>query len=304
MEIDASFPVTEAYRGMRLDRFLQRMLPKMSRASVQAAITERVTLASGALAKASRRLVVGDEVSIGSRVATAAVPDVAVDILASGEGWIVVDKPPGLASTPNARRPGADLATRLGVAPAHRLDRFTSGCLLATRDAAAARWFDLAFRDGLVEKDYVAVVEGSPREAVFEVDAPLGADARSRVTGKVGVAADGSPAITRFEVLARDGERTLVRALPRTGRRHQIRVHLAHAGHPIVGDVLYGRDERQFIRLQRGQKVQAPPGLVPGRHLLHACRLAFVAPESRARIEVHAPWPADFGFRRGDGRRS
>ena len=95
-----------------------------------------------------------------------------------------------------------------------------------------------------------------------------------------------------------------MRALPRTGRRHQIRVHLAHIGHPIVGDVLYGPDERQFIRLQRGQPVQAPPGLVPGRHLLHACRLAFLAPLTNARIEVHAPWPADLGAWPGAGRRS
>lgn len=142
---DATFPVTEAFCGMRLDRFLQHMLPKMSRASVQAAIEERVTLASGAEAKASRRLVLGDAVTIGRRANVAAVPDVAVPILASGNGWIVVDKPAGLATTPSARRPDADLATRLAVAPAHRLDRFTSGCLLATRDAVAARWFDRAF---------------------------------------------------------------------------------------------------------------------------------------------------------------
>lgn len=136
---------------------------------------------------------------------------------------------------------------------------------------------------------------GAPRENVFEVDAPLGVDATSRVTGKVGVMRDGAPAITRFEVLGRRGDRTLVRAVPRTGRRHQIRAHLAHVGHPIVGDVLYGPDERQFIRLQRGQPVDAPPGLMPGRHLLHARRLSFVAPMTNVRIEVHAPWPADFG---------
>jgi len=300
MQPDASFLVTAAYRGMRLDRFLQQMLPKMSRTSVQDAIDERVTLASGAPAKASRRLAVGDQVCIGARVGSAPVVALDVPTLARGAGWLVVDKPAGLASTPSARRPGADLATRLGVAPAHRLDRFTSGCLLATDDAAAARWFDRAFREGLVDKEYVAVVEGVPRDDAFVVDAPLGVATWSRVDGKVGVAPDGVPAITRFEVLARQGDRALVRAMPLTGRRHQIRVHLAHCGHPIVGDVLYGPDERQFIRLQRGQPVAAPPGLAPGRHLLHARRLVFPEPGTNERREVCAPWPADFGIAPAD----
>ncbi|MBL8730354.1 MAG: RluA family pseudouridine synthase [Planctomycetes bacterium] len=291
----ASFPVTEAYRGMRLDRFLQRMVPRMSRASVQAAIATRVTLASGAAAKASRRLVVGDVVAIGPSAAAAAC-DVLVPTLCDGGGWLVVDKPPGLACTPSSRRPGADVATVLGHAPAHRLDRFTSGCLLLARDPATARALARAFRDHAVEKDYLAVVEGVPDAPWFEVDAPLGVDAASRVTGKVAVTARGAPAATFFEVLARRGDRTLLRAQPRTGRRHQIRAHLAHVGHAIVGDVLYGGDERRFIRLQRGQPIDVPPGLQPGRHLLHAARLAFPDPGTGRRVEVHAPLPADFGL--------
>jgi 23S rRNA-/tRNA-specific pseudouridylate synthase len=112
---------------------------------------------------------------------------------------------------------------------------------------------------------------------------------------------DGLVATTQVEVLARLPDRTLLRVSPRTGRRHQIRVHLAHAGHPIVGDLLYGPDERQFIRLQRGQPVTVPSGLSAGRHLLHAERLAFDEPASGQRIEVVAPWPADFGGVLGAG---
>jgi 23S rRNA pseudouridine1911/1915/1917 synthase len=180
-------------------------------------------------------------------------------------------------------------------APAHRLDRFTSGCLLLTNDATTARAIDRNFRRHEVQKQYVAVVHGSPLTDRFDIDAPLGPAPTSRVAGKVGVVADGLPAMTHVEVLARALDRTLLRAIPRTGRRHQIRAHLAHVGHAIVGDLIYGDDERQFIRLQRGQAVDAVPGLVAGRHLLHAHRLAFADPHTQQGIDVTAPWPADFG---------
>ncbi|MCU0866685.1 MAG: RluA family pseudouridine synthase [Planctomycetes bacterium] len=287
------FPVTDAYRGMRLDRFLQRMLPRMSRAAIQAALDSRVRLASGATPKASRRLVVGDAVTIVP-IAAPEVTAIEIPVLATGDGWFVVDKPAGLACTPGKRR-GEDIASRLQAAPAHRLDRFTSGCLLLTRERAAARAFDLAFRAHRIAKEYLAIVHGTPAATSFVIEAALGLDEGSRVTDKMAVVAGGVAAQSEVEVLAARGDRTLVRVRPRTGRRHQIRVHLAHIGHPIIGDLLYGADERQFIRLQRGQPVTTPPGLLPGRHLLHASRLQFADPASGKSIDVLAPWPADFG---------
>lgn len=287
------FAVTEAFRGMRLDRFLKEMLPRMSRASIQDAIPTRVALASGAEPKPARRLVVGEVVTIAPRRA-GAMPDVVPVILAEGSGWLVIDKPAGIASTPSARRPGEDVATLFGLPPAHRLDRFTSGCLVLTRDAETARFFDAAFRERRIEKEYVAVVAGAPACDLFQIDAPLGPDASSRVPGKVTANASGSPACTRVEVIARLESRSVVRARPLTGRRHQIRAHLAHVGHPVVGDLLYGGDERRFIRFQLGQPCGTQDGLMPGRHLLHASRIAFTDPTGR-RIEVEAPWPADMG---------
>ena len=281
-----SFPVTDAFRGMRLDRFLQAMLPRMSRSSIQDAIGERVSLASGLEPRPSRRLAVGDVVTIRPRPSTTSAA-IEVPVLLDREAWLVVDKPAGLGTTPTARRPGADLATLTGASPAHRLDRFTSGCLVLTRTAGAARFFDAAFRERRVRKEYVALVEGSPSRESFEVDAPLARDETSRVPGRMRADAAGATALTHVEVIARLEATTLVRARLVTGRRHQIRVHLAHAGHPIVGDLLYGGDERRFVRFQLGQSVES------GRHLLHASQLAF-EDECGAPIVVGAPWPADF----------
>ena len=207
--------------------------------------------------------------------------------------WLVVNKPAGLASVPAARRPGEDIVSVLGLAPAHRLDRFTTGCLVLTRDAEAARFFEAAFREGRIHKEYVAIVEGVPTQDAFEIDAPLGHDEGSRVPGKMAVRPDGAQALTLVEVIERLSDRTIVRARPRTGRKHQIRAHLAHAGLPIVGDLLYGGDERRFVRFQLGQRVDTPEGLVPGRHLLHARALEFAAPEGDSVI-IEAPWPDDF----------
>ncbi|MBL8753774.1 MAG: RluA family pseudouridine synthase [Planctomycetes bacterium] len=291
-----SFVVTDFYRGMRLDRFLQHMLPRMSRSSIQDAIEHRVTLASGTEPKASRRPALGEVVTISARPVRATPGPTVIPILREGRGWTVVDKPAGIASTPGSRRPGPDVTTLLGLSPAHRLDRGTSGCLLLTHDAATARAFDLAFRAHRIDKEYVAVVAGAPAHDTFTITAPLGPDPTSRVPNKVMVLPTGAPATTDCDVLQRLGERTVVRARPRTGRRHQIRVHLAHAGLPIVGDLLYGGDERRFIRFQMGQPTAIPAGLQPGRHLLHAHRLGFADPGSGERIEVEAPWPADFGL--------
>lgn len=298
-----SYAVTEAYRGMRLDHFLRQMLPRMSRTAIQEAIETRVHLASQAPPKSSRRLAVGDVVFVAPRPAanTPSGTPAAIVVLHDGGGWFVVDKPAGTSTTPDAKRPGQDIASRLGAAPAHRLDRFTSGCLLLTRDGQTARHFDLLFRAHTIEKQYLAVIEGHPDRAEFDIEAPIGDATDSRVPGKAAVQNEGRPAITRVTVLAHEGTRTLVRATPRTGRRHQLRVHLAHIGHPIVGDLLYGEDERQFVRFLMGQPVTSPPDLPPGRHLLHASQLAFAPPGTESRITIHAPWPADFGFAAAKG---
>lgn len=294
-----TFLVTDACRGLRLDRFLQRMLPRMSRNAIQGAIRTRVCLASGDAPRPAMRPKVGDTVTIAPRAEPgasrgAAWATIVVPVLAESAGWVVVDKPAGVASTPTARRRVPDVATLLGLAPAHRLDLETSGCLLLTRDAATARAFDVAFRAGRIDKEYLALVAGVPEADVFEVDAPLGIDATSRVPNKVAVLASGRNAATRVEVVARGADAALVRAVPRTGRRHQIRVHLAHAGHAIVGDLLYGGSERRFVARALGQRAGGVAGDDAERLRLHAHRLGFADPASGRAIRVEAPVPARF----------
>ena len=291
---EQSFVVSEAYRGMRLDRFLQAMVPRMSRAAIQDAIENRVRLASAREPKASLRPAIGDVVLFAQRVQMQ-LPDIEIPVLAEGDGWTVVNKPAGLASTPSARRPGADVAALTGKAPAHRLDFGTSGCLLLVHDRTVAQHFERAFRERRIEKQYIAIVKGSPDLDSFTIDAPIARDQQSRLPHKVMVSDAGAQAITHIEVLERRGERTLLRCNPQTGRRHQIRVHLAHAGHALVGDLLYGGDERQFIRWQLGQPVDLDDGVEAGRHLLHAQSLLLPLPDEQQPRRIEAAAPADFG---------
>jgi RluA family pseudouridine synthase len=178
------------------------------------------------------------------------------------------------------------LARQLGSAerPAklwlvHRLDAGTSGVLLLARTALAARQLGAAFRDGAVHKTYLALVSGRLRRNV-EVDAPI---ARAQGTRHM-VSEKGKAARTAFVPLAHGGGATLVGCTPSTGRTHQIRVHLAHLGHPILGDRLYGG---------QGYFGETPPEPI-ARPMLHAYRLQVSHPRTAAALVIEAKAPADF----------
>ncbi len=192
----------------------------------------------------------------------------------------------------------------------HRLDRETSGVVVLAKHRDANRLLARAFERGDVEKQYVAVVHGRVTEDEFTIDAPIGKiDARYQypVEYEYGKANDlatflpkrrvdpaGKPARTRAEVVARHGAFTTLRALPEQGRTNQIRVHLAHAGHPIVGDKIYSlageiRDEQ----LREGMTERVRAALVLPRHALHGESLAFAHPLEGARVVLRAPLPAD-----------
>jgi 23S rRNA pseudouridine1911/1915/1917 synthase len=179
---------------------------------------------------------------------------------------------------------------------AHRIDRETSGALLVARNRIAASKLTQAFARRDVDKTYLALVKGHPPDE-GRIDAPLMLlDTPSHVMmGPAPAGNAGLPAVTRFRVRRRFAAHALCEASPETGRQHQIRVHFAHIGHPILGDKLYGAGESLFMRACEGPLTPELLASFDGlpRHALHAHRLTFPHPVTGARITVESPLPAD-----------
>jgi 23S rRNA pseudouridine1911/1915/1917 synthase len=288
-------------RGKRLDRFLKEKIPALSRSRLKRAVGSRISLSWTERPKPSTPVRPGGEVRVGYEPVHEERVDTPIAILARGEDWIAVDKPAGLVAHPVRsvrdnclirllRRQEGDEQLRL----AHRLDRETSGVLLVARSAEAARRLSRAFERGLVEKAYLALVRGVVRNDEGEISLPIGRAERSLVFVRRAVSPSGEAARTDFRVLERLPAATLIEVFPRTGRRHQIRVHLEAIGHPIAGDILYGRPDRDYLDLVRGIRDARLEDGSPRRHLLHSVRLRFEDPSTSEPVEVVSPPPADF----------
>jgi 23S rRNA pseudouridine1911/1915/1917 synthase len=227
-------------------------------------------------------------------LATAA-PDFA--IIDETDDYVVVDKPPFLLIHPT--KPDGtptlwkalrellafEIANGGQVSIVNRLDRETSGLVLVAKTAATARRLGLLMQQHALAKEYLAIVWGWPEWETRTVDAPLdrqGKHESSAIWLKQSICGRGSPAVTEFHVVRRwrkkttaGGQFALVRAIPATGRTHQIRVHLASVGHPIVGDKIYGPNERFYLRfIETGWTPELQRQLLLPRHALHASRLA------------------------------
>jgi RluA family pseudouridine synthase len=229
--------------------------------------------------------------------------DLVLRVLARGPGWLACDKPAGLPVHPAGRVRDNSVIRLLrrqealeSLALVHRLDRETTGVLLVAAEPRTARLLSLAFARGEVGKEYLAVVAGDVVEPAGRIDLPIGDDETSRALARRR-AGCGQPARTDWRVERRFGDRTLLRVFPHTGRRHQIRVHLAAIGHPVLGDPLYGRSDEEWLALvlhARDPRRERPG---PRRQLLHCARLVFPDPaasSSAARfVVVDAPPPSD-----------
>jgi len=308
---EASFVVAEEQAGQRLDVFLVAAFPAFSRSFLARAIEQGAVRVDGLTARASHKLRVGSQVRFTvpqpPREGPAA-EEIPLDFLYVDAWMAVVNTPAGMVVHPakgnwkgtlagalkwHLEREGGGLSAAGGpVRPGivHRLDRDTSGVIVVARSEEAHHALARQFEQRTTAKTYLAITQGVPRFDRDEIDMPIGIHPYQRE--KMAIRRDHATsreAVTRYEVLERFRAGALVRVTPQTGRTHQIRVHLAAIGCPVLGDGLYsGRTliEPGFLRLPAG-----PPLLE--RQALHAASLALDHPASGERLTFSAPLPAD-----------
>ena len=284
----------------RLDKFLADHVPDLSRSAAQRLIDSGKVTVNGEWLKASYKVRPGDlvvaqlTVEEETELVAEAIP---LDIVYEDEHLVVVNKAPGMVVHPAPGHAGGTLvnallarypalASRGGERPGiiHRLDRDTSGLIVVALQEKVRRALQRQFKERLVDKAYLALLDGHLHPAWGRIEAPIGRDPHHRQ--RMAVLSGGREAVTEYHVLEQfahqvgpaAGAYSLVEAQPHTGRTHQIRVHFASIGHPVVGDAVYGRRRAS---------------LPAARQLLHARRLGFKHPATGHRLDLEAPLPGD-----------
>lgn len=268
---------------MRLDAYLAQYFPEHSRSAWQKYIAAGYVKVNGEVVS-SNKLLLGedDEVTADTRTKPGQL-HIDMPVVYEDENVVVIDKPAGVLS--HAKGGIVEEATvadffksytsygkdtnRPGII--HRLDRATSGIMIGVKNAETAKLLQKQFSDRKAKKTYMAVIEGTPKESEARIELPIERNPSKPSQFRVGV--NGKSASTTYKVLSSNGRYSLVELKPTTGRTHQLRVHMAHIGHPIVGDIVYGQDSTRMF--------------------LHATRLELTLPGGERKV-FEAPLPALF----------
>jgi 23S rRNA pseudouridine1911/1915/1917 synthase len=299
-----TFLIASHEAGLRLDAYLATHVEGWSRARLQRLIEAEDVLVNGKASKPSYKLREHDEleVELTAPASTRFAPEpIPIEIVYEDETLVVVNKPAGLVVHPAAGIHSGTLANALayhfqqlpdsgaGVRPGivHRLDRDTSGLLVVAKTEAALEHLSDQFRDRSVFKSYVALVHGRVSTDSGRIDQPLARDPANRT--RMAVVRSGRSALSLYRVRQRFDRFTLLDVELKTGRTHQIRVHLTWFKHPVVGDETYGAGRDNTIQDAR---LRAQVRNL-GRQFLHAEKLAFTHPQTNERVEFNSPLPEE-----------
>ena len=275
----------------RLDQYLAGLDLGLTRSRLRQLIDGGDVLVNGSPAKPAHRVRPGDRVLVSvppPRPSVAVAQDIPLTVVYQDVDLVVVDKPAGLAAHPGPGHPDRTLVNGLlALCPdiqgiggeirpgiVHRLDKDTSGLMIAAKNQEAHNRLSQQIKDREVEKGYLALVEGLPNPPTGTINAPIGRDPRRRT--RMAVTAEGRESRTGYRLLEQAGTWSLLELGLHTGRTHQARVHLSWLGHPLMGDAVYGKRSPLLLR-----------------HFLHAHHLAFAHPVSGESLDLHSPLPAD-----------
>ncbi|MEW5892368.1 MAG: 23S rRNA pseudouridine(1911/1915/1917) synthase RluD [Pseudomonadota bacterium] len=288
-----TFTIPIDHAGRRLDQSLAELLPDYSRSRIQAWCEEGLVRVDGKPASRKHKLWGGETVELEPQTHPSEQPyqaeAIALDIVYEDADLLVLNKPAGLVTHPGAgnwagtllnallhHAPQLNEVPRAGIV--HRLDKETSGLMVVAKTLPAQTRLVRELQARTVKRTYWAVAIGELERDAGEIEAPIGRHPTQRT--KMAVVESGKPALTRYKVLKRYPGATWLECQLATGRTHQIRVHLAHLGHPLVGDPVYAGHKRGRWDFHR--------------QALHAVRLGFDHPVSGAPLAFEAPPPADF----------
>jgi len=283
--------------NLRIDRFLAEKLPDLSRSRLQSLIKDGHITLNGNPTKSKQPISEGDIIKITIPALTqpeAKPEDIKLNILYEDEHLVVINKPHGLVVHPAAGNSDGTLVNALlhhcnhlsGIGGVerpgivHRLDKDTSGCLVAAKSDTAHRHLAESFANRQVNKLYLAVVNGCPNIESGKIETHIARNPKDRQKMAVVTPPRGKLAITNYSVKKKSDTASLIECQLLTGRTHQIRVHMKSLGNPILGDPIYSRTAKQ--------NVQVP------RLMLHAWKLSFIHPETKEEMNFHSEHPAEF----------